>query len=330
MVRRHPGALTASAGDSGAIQPPPDLPIGPTILRAFDLPPENTDTAHPTVFAAASGSAGWAGAALYLDRAGELVPLGLSARASATIGVLSVPLGRSTSMLFEPHSALDIVLVAEGGGFAPATLAGLLMGANRLLVGGEIVQFARADQTGPFSWRLTGLLRGRGGTEAAALAGHPENTEAVLIDQALVALDPALVPIDPATILAAIGRKDGVPVYAALANAGRGRTPLAPVHPRCAEREDGGLLFGWTRRARGAWEWADGVEVPLVEESELYRIGYGPAEAPLAEWTAIEPAFVLDGAVRANLVASHPGHPLWVRQAGSYAQSDALLLALNV
>ena len=122
-----------------------------------------------------------------------------------------------------------------------------------------------------------------------------------------------------------------MPVYAALANAGRGRTPLAPADPRCAQREDGGLLFGWTRRARGAWEWADGVEVPLVEESELYRIGYGPVETPVGRMDCHRTGFRARRRSARQPGCVTPVVPLLrVRQAGSYAQSDALLLALNV
>ena len=327
LARRNPEALVVGPGDSGAVQPPPDVLAGPTILRAFDLPSWSSSGETTTMFAAVAGTGGWSGAALYLDRAGELVPLGASARIGATIGALAAPLAPSPALLFEPQATLDIELAGAGPGFATASLEAVLLGANRLLVGAEVLQFVRADPTGSTSWRLTGLLRGRGGTEAAALGGHAAGTGTALIDEALVPLDPAIVPTDPATTLAAIGRGDPQPVYAALASAGTGRRPLVPVHPSSIEGEDGALRLAWTRRARGAWNWFDGVEVPLGEESELYRVGYGPADAPFAEWTTTEPRFTLDGAARSALVLAHPGQPLWVRQVGRFAQSDPLLLA---
>jgi hypothetical protein len=303
-----------------------DLPFAPTFLRAFELPPGGTTEDQPTAFvAAAGGGGGWTGAALYVDRAGELIPIGRTGRAGATIGRLAAPLGQSAAMLFEPQATLEIELL-DGGAFPSASLTSLLMGANRLLVGDEAVQFALADQTGPTTWRLTGLLRGRGGTEAAALAGHPAGTDAILIDDALVALDPAVVPVGAGTMIAAIGAGDPEPVYAALANAGLGRAPLTPVHPKRSERDDRGLALEWTRRARGSWAWLDGVEVPLVEESELYRVGLGPAAQPFAEWLTAEPRISLDGETRAALVLLHPGSSLWVRQVGRHAQSDPLLL----
>jgi hypothetical protein len=326
LVRRNPGEVAAPAGDPGATMPPADLPRAPTFLAAFEIPPASTAAGEPTLFAAATGASGWAGAALYCERAGELVPLGQSVRESATTGHLAGPLPSSPAMQFEAQSALEIVLASESGAFTSCSVAALLMGANRLLVGGEMLQFAVAEQTGPLGWRLTGLLRGRGGTEAAAQAGHPPGTSAILIDDALVALDPALVASDAATTIAAIGLGDDEPVYAALANAGLGRTPLGPVHPRATHESDGGLLFEWTRRARGAWGWLDGVDTPLVEEREIYRLGLGPLDAPFARWEVIESRLMLDGEARAALAAAHPGASLWVRQVGRFAQSDALLL----
>src|SRR3546814_6313967 len=63
----------------------------------------------------------------------------------------------------------------------------LLAGANRAMIGNELVQFGGAEQLGPALWRLTRLLRGRAGTEVAA--AHGTGTPFVLLD------DPALLPV---------------------------------------------------------------------------------------------------------------------------------------
>src|SRR3546814_5498800 len=56
----------------------------------------------------------------------------------------------------------------------------LLAGANRAMIGNELVQFGGAEQLGPALWRLTRLLRGRAGTEVAA--AHGTGTPFVLLD----------------------------------------------------------------------------------------------------------------------------------------------------
>ncbi len=99
--------------------------------------------------------------------------------------------------------------------------------------------------------------------------------------------------------------------------------PPTPVHAHAEFESNGALALRWTRRARGSWRWLDGVDVPLVEERELYEVGCGPVSNPLALYETEIPQFSLDPALLATLPA---GTPVWVRQIGSYARSPALLL----
>lgn len=221
---------------------------------------------------------------------------------------------------------VEVELTAGDLQFSSATIANLSTGANRLIIGSEVVQFAIATQVGPTSWALRGLLRGRGGTEHTAQTEHPAGTGVTLIDESLVLLDPANFPSADSTLLAAIGRGDDTPVRAQLENSGITSRPLPPVHPRVTSISDGSLQLRWTRRARGAWEWPDEVETPLIEQSESYRIGVGPVSAPVAVWQSSNSAFLIDHIVLAQLTATHLGAAIWVRQVGSYAQSEALRL----
>src|SRR5690606_20783767 len=106
----------------------------------------------------------------------------------------------------------------------------LANGANRALLGGEVVQFAEAISLGGAGWRLRGLLRGRGGTEAAALAGHPPGARFVLLDDRPIALDAA--SIGGSASVVAIGLAESEPAIAPIDNPGLTLRPLAPVHPR--------------------------------------------------------------------------------------------------
>lgn len=322
LVRRSPGALRPQPADSGSYLPPADTVAGPTILRAFEIPPASTAADAPTLFAAATAEGTWNGAALYADRDGALVPIGAAGRERATIGRLTGPLPPSPALLFDPLASLELTLLGSGGHFINATLAALAGGTNRLLVGEEIVQFALASPLGDGRWRLEGLLRGRGGTEAAALAGHDPGTDAVLLDAALTPFDRGQVARAPGTAIAAIGRGDSEPVLASLIGHDAGIRPPCPVHTSAGINEDGGLDLRWIRRARGSWTWDDGVEVPLVEEAELFRVGLGPADAPVAEWAVAVPKLRIDAASLALLRAQYPGEALWVRQVGRFAQSD--------
>ena len=242
--------------------------------------------------------------------------------AAAVTGTLAAPLAASPALMFEAGAALEIDCDTPSAAFASSEGAAFAAGANRLLVGEEVLQFMRAEVLAGSRWRLSGLLRGRGGTEGQARAGHLAGARAVLLDERLALFDAAV--LDPARErLAAIGAGEAEPVLAAVATPGRSRQPPAPVHPVALAQGDGGLRLEWTRRARGGWRWPDGVEVALVEESEAYEVGAGPLDAPLASWRCPGPALVLPASA---LAALGPGTALWVRQIGSHAKSAALLL----
>lgn len=330
LVRLPPAAGTASGGDAGLPAAPVDLLATPTVLRAFELPWDGRGSSEIPIMFAAASSAGsnWAGAALYHDAAGALKTLGSTGRTRSVMGHLASPLGPSEAVLLEQDASVEMEISAPDLEFLSATTADLAGGANRLLIGGELAQFTLAERVGASRWLLRGLLRGRGGTELAAQYGHPVGASVTLIDNGLVALDPANVPSSQATLLAAIGRGDDAPVRAPLENAGITQRPLAPVHPRVSWAEDGSLQLCWTRRSRGAWEWRDEVETPLIEQGEAYRIGIGPVLAPAIMWNSGTPSLVIEANILAQVTAGNPGSKIWVRQIGSYAQSDALLLTL--
>ncbi|WP_158094258.1 phage tail protein [Erythrobacter donghaensis] len=329
LERLAPASAGARASDPGENLPPRDLPIPPTRLIVVELPSEGSaNAATPQIVAAASAAnSAWRGAALFAVQGSALVDLGTTGTARAVLGTLAEPLAPSAGLLFEPQASVVIDLVAEDLDLSDTDIAGLANGANRLLIGGELVQFLRADPLGGGRWRLSGLLRGRGGTEPVAMEGHPVLTPAVLIDDALVPLDPQFVPPLASSRVAAIGTGDAETVIVPLANPGLSRRPLCPVHPRLSLDADGASRFAWTRRARGQWRWEDGVDVPLIEEREAYRVGYGPVDAPLAVWERDTPSFILFAAERSAVLSAHGPGLLWVRQIGTFDLSPPLLLA---
>lgn len=329
LERLAPSLSSARVSDPGETLPPSDLVIPETVLAAIEVPADgNANPATPLIFAAVSAeNSAWRGAALYAVQGTTLAELGTSGSQRAIIGTLDAPLPPSLSLLFEPQAIAIITLVAPDLVLSDTDIDGLAAGANRLLVGGEVLQFARAEPLGDRRWQLSGLLRGRGGTEPSAALGHPAQTIAVLLDDSLVALDPQLAPPLVSTRIGAIGIGDIDAVLAPLVNAGLSRRPPCPVHPRLRIESDQVRVFSWTRRARGQWRWDDAVDVPLVEERELYVIGYGPVEAPYAVWLRPEPWLHLAPAEISSLRDTHGAANLWVRQTGTFAQSPALLLA---
>lgn len=320
------GAIAAS--DAGTANTPVDLPATPTELDAFEAPLDATsDPAIPIMFAAASSSsAGWRGAALFVEQGGTLVDIGSTRNRRAISGELASALGASRCTLIDADAHLDVDLHANDIGFANTDVSGIANGANRLMVGGEVIQFLDATQLNPFRWRLSRLLRGRAGTEDAAFSGHEIDTPVILLDDRITAIDPALVPSSSSSRIAAIGQGDETAVYATLRNAGLSRRPPIPVAARHRFLSDGAIEMCWTRRARGQWRWNDGSEVPLVEEVENYVVGFGPTDVPYAAWNTSESRLELSAAEQAALVSQFGSASFWTRQAGTYGQSSPLFL----
>lgn len=325
------GAIDAPdlPADGGRANLPADLPLASTQLVAFELPPgtTNSDAASPNVFAAVSAaSANWSGAALYADKGdGEMLPLGPSGRRRSIIGTAATKLEPGHPLLFDRERTVEVALVDPAMTLSSASLRQMTLGANLALLGQEIIQFANAQAIGEGRWMLSGLLRGRGGSEAA-VSGHAIGEAFVLLDSRLVPLDASALGADRNRQVLAIGRGDGEPVASSVLLGGITLRPLAPVHPRHTLKSDGTLHLSWTRRARGAWPWQDGIDVPLVEEAERYLVTLGPLDAPIATWQVGTPELAIEPALLAELSTAFAGEFLQVRQQGTQALSAPLLL----
>lgn len=328
LLRLPYGPGRQQPGDAGQANLPTDLQAGPTQLEIFELPQATaTSVDIPALYAApSSNSAGWAGAALYVDNAGELVPLGSIGRQRSIIGTIDADLAPSPSMLLERQAVMTVTLAATDLALTNAGAAALAAGANRAMIGNEILQYACATALGGGKWRLEGLLRGRGGTEAMAQSGHLAGAGFVLLDDTLRPLDTQIVGDSAVATIVAIGLGDSAPVTVTVTNPGLTLRPPCPVHPRAITQADGSLVLCWIRRARGAWGWRDGVDVPLVEQTESYLVGLGPVSAPDLQWEVSSPTLLLDPATVASLASTHSGAAIWVRQIGNHALSYPLLL----
>lgn len=326
-----PSAYTAlpSPVDPGRIIAPGDEPLAATGLVAFELPWDgvsgNPDVVAP--FAAASSeSASWSGAALYCDTGdGQLLPLGPSGRTRSIIGTAQQALPTTSPHLVDRTSSLTVSLLDPAMLLNSATSRQLAMGANLALIGEELVQFARATSLGQGTWLLEGLLRGRGGTEAA-ITSHQPNESFALLDGKARPLDPAIAGTNDDRSIVAIGPGDSDPAVAPVRLAGLTLRPLSPVHPRIESAADGALECRWTRRARGGWQWKDGVDAPLIEESESYVITLGRINTPTMTWVTSSPELLIPAATMAQIAANAAGESLHVRQRGTHAVSDPLHL----
>ncbi len=207
----------------------------------------------------------------------EAYRLRLTLDRPATIGRLVEALGPGPVGRFDPGNAVLVDLI--GGAFASASRMAVLSGANRLAVraahgGWEVLGFAGAEEVATGRFRLTGLLRGLGGTEDATAAGALVGAEVVLLDEAVRPL--GLVNAERGAaqnwILEPMGLVTELSGPFVFDGGLRAETPLSPVHARVVRLVSGDLHVSWIRRSRiEADAWAEG-EVPLDEAEKHYRL----------------------------------------------------------
>lgn len=312
--------------DPGRASRPSDLPIGPTTLCAVELPDDGTGAAPLIKVLASSSAAGWPGASVYADHGdGALIALGSSGRSRAAIGTAANVLPPASPHLLDRHSELIVDLDGPDLNLSGATLRQLAMGANRAVLGDELIQFARAEPLGDGRWRLAELLRGRCGTEAAVSHHRPGERFMVLTDEGAI-FDKTAMGLSATSSIAAIGIADPEPVLAGIALEGIASRPLAPVHGHCTTQPGQGCSLGWTRRARGQWQWRYGVDVPLGEQSENYEVSYVASDQVLALWTAPETSLQVPASEFDRLRSAAPDGWFEVRQRGDRANSLPLAI----
>lgn len=316
------------AADSGRAAVPLDLPAAPSLLEAFELPWNGGGSeSGPAVWIAVGAAGpGWTGGALFAETlSGDLAELGIAARAPATMGVAVTALPPHSPHLLDRSSTIEVDLDNPGSALVSTTLTALLNGENRALIGDELIQFLHAELIAAQRWRLSGLLRGRGGIESA-VTGHAVGERFILLDSQLVTLPLPQPSGGFSGRLALIGLGDAAPVLAPVRLPGLTCQPLAPVHGRASVTGAGGLALDWLRRARGAWRWPDQVEVSLVEQAEAWEIELRDAAATLARWTANSPALLIPPTTWAALHGLAPQGRFTVRQIGTHALSPPLVI----
>ncbi|BDA83702.1 hypothetical protein Sa4125_12440 [Aureimonas sp. SA4125] len=234
--------------------------------------------------------------------------------APATVGALVSALTPGPEALLDRRTVLEVELWR--GALASVTPERLLSGANLAAVRSatgewEVLQFQDAEEIAPMRFRLSTFLRAQGGTEDAMQAGAAPGAPFVLLDAACSSLDLAGGEIGRALDfrLAPVGRPLDDPAVLRVTHVlgARGVRPLSPVHLRGRFQADGGLDLGWIRRTRIAGDSWDGLDVPLGEEIERYRLTIADdAGAALAMETAVPAAMVSAAAQVATFGALPP------------------------
>ena len=262
---------------------PPVLQQTDAILLDLPLVRDSDDQLGWYLAMAGHTQPSWPGATLYKSiDGGSSYNAYVSSTTSDTFGDCSITLGDFLGgNVFDELNSLTVVLTAGSGTLSSVTRLAVLNGANMAVVGTpgetgvrsmEIIQFRDAELTGTRTYRLTGLLRGRRGTEWM-IGSHVSGEKFVLL--------PTATNTNADTSDLYLTRQyravtSGLPITGTavqnFANWGMTMLPYAPVNLGGGHLANGDILLTWQRRTRIGGLWMPYVDVPLSEPHEEYAV----------------------------------------------------------
>ncbi|XUU60635.1 phage tail protein [Erythrobacter sp. HA6-11] len=253
------GQLRGSSGD--AIVNESTL-FAATVVVPIDMP-MTTDGHDDFGFyiAMGAGAAYWTRGRAQVSSDGVNFATLIDSNQSAVMGDVTGTLAAgSTSGLddtLDTATVLTVELLHDGMILQSATDAQLDANANFAFVGadgtGEYLQFKTATKTGPRTWQLTNLRRGRRGTDYA-IPAHGAGEQFVLLGQGgvfrIVATDDTgwgdALTLRGVHLLETEGGQPEV----SFANIGQAKRPYSPVNLAGAFDGAGDLNLTWSRRSR--------------------------------------------------------------------------------
>lgn len=253
-----------------------------TVFHLLDIPALPLDSGANGVLRVAARGAGrgWAGSVLYRSLDGGVAASGTFTRygsngTDSTIGQAITVLGVGITDTWDNANTVDVVLPSSTLTLSSKEELSVLNGANLALLGDELIQFKSAVlQSTSNTYRLSGLLRGRQGTEQY-VGAHVAGERFILLDSSVqanpVSLDAISVPAFYKNVT--VGKTLADTAEVAFTYTGVSLTPWSPVNLTATKSlSTGALVLAWQRRTRFGGQWQDKRDVPLNEATESYEI----------------------------------------------------------
>ena len=245
-----------------------------TLWVPLDAPALRDQDIDSGFYAAAAGvTGGWRGTSVYrssdggatYDEAGAMV-------SPAAIGITVGSLWNQNyhPNVFDEGTLVNVELMS--GALSSAAEATVLEGANYLLIGSEVVQFKSANLYATNTYQLSGLLRGRRGTEWA-MSGHAASGERVVLLTA-AALRRFTSDLSASRLYkpVTIGRNIQETPAQAFTYTGVNQMPFAPVQLGAGRNAANDITLTWFRRSRQGLTLPWNYDPPVAETSLLYDV----------------------------------------------------------
>lgn len=270
---------TSKADESGAPSGgdgpyhPPELRFWPVDVGCL----RDEDATTPGFYHASSvydSALAWAGASLWRS-VDDVTYESLGAVSSeATQGHTTSTLGDVPDPSTWDRGNVLAVRLYGGKQLSSATEEEVLAGANRILVGNEVIGFATATLTAANEYDLTDLLRGLAGTELVT-GDHVAKEHVLLLDAGGVYFQAVpLSEIGATRYYKSVPNAGSEPDYAAvgLEEVAMSVWPLSVADLEGVRETSNDWTLIWRRRSRLAVDPFRTDELPLLEDEELYDI----------------------------------------------------------
>lgn len=249
-----------------------------TTMVLLDIPILRDEDDGPGFYAAFKGaSSPWPGCALYASADGVTYSQIDTVADATQIGTCTTTLGAwAGGTVFDETNSVTVDIGSQtlSSWSRDDILAGTATG---YVVGDELIYARTATLVSPGVYTLTGLLRGRRGTEWA-MASHASSERFVALPASghglrRVVLSTSDIGVTRYYKAVTSGRALSTATEQTLACASVGQKPFAPVDLRAAV-SDSAVEVTWKRRTRYATRFtgAGGISVPLGETSEAYTV----------------------------------------------------------
>lgn len=280
LVRDYDGSYV-----SEAVADPPERTPGEIVILSesdlllLDLPALRDEDDNAGIYATivpADAGVSWRSAIIYrsADAGATFAQLGSIAN-EPTTGTVDGPLSDGQAAVWDDSEVLSVTL--RTGTLENRTEAAVLAGANTIAVGShgrwEILQFARVEQTGEFTYELSHLLRGRRGTEHN-MASMQAGDQFVLVSGAGIIrlpLENAQIDTDLVYKAVTLGMAYITGVDQTFAGEGQALVPFSPVDIEVGAFNGTHTRISWIRRDR-LGETLQGGALPMSEATESYDV----------------------------------------------------------
>lgn len=290
----RPSEMAEDSPSQRAFVPP--VPVQPLFL---DLPLLSGDEVPHAPHLAVTAQP-WPGAvALYASGSDDNYSLADTLTTRSVIGLTETPLDSASLGIWDEGQDLQVRLLS--GALESRPKEAVLNGANAAAIGDgtsgrwEVIQFREAELIGPGTYWLRGRLRGQAGSDGLMPVTWPAGSWFVLLDDSVnqIPLTSAQRQVARHFRIGPARRPVDDPSYSHLVEAfdGNGLRPYAPCHLRHVGEAGSDIALSWIRRTRLDGDSWDLPEVPLGEESELYRVRVMRGQTVLREATVTTPGW---------------------------------------